>query len=214
MHTNRQQCIEARSTQTLDEVYRLRYAFYRRDDAIDPNPSERFSDAFDETPNHFNFLFGSETAALATVRLSVVRPDLDWTESPARHGYSDCKKFQSIAKASYVEISRLCFAAEAHTETFIDLLGNMAALAEFYSVRRLVVCPRVEQVNLYERLFGFAPVAEPRTEFGLRLKTQLLAVSLGQLRTHLKHDRPIFPSWASALSATASQLPLEALLAA
>ncbi len=207
-------CTEARSRQTRDDVYRIRYECYRRDNSIDSNPAERFSDAFDDSPNHFSYLLGSAEEALATVRISVVRPDLNWTDSPAQHVYGDCPALQSIASESYVEASRLCFAPQARTNTFISLLGNMAALAEFYSVRWLVACPRAEQAPVYERLFGFSPLAEPRVYHGVRFKTQLLAVSLDRLRTHIQHDRPLFPSWASALAQASEQAPIGELVAA
>ncbi len=213
MNTSNLYCTEARSRQTRDEVYRIRYECYRRDNSIDPNTAERFSDEFDNTQNHFNYLLGSPEQALATVRISVVRPDLSWTESPALHVYGDCPAFQSIAGESYVEASRLCFAPQARINTFITLLGNMAALAEFYSVRWLVACPRLEQAPTYERLFGFSPLAEPRVYHGVRFTTQLLAVSLDQLRIHVRHDRRMFQSWASALAQATEQVRLEELAA-
>jgi len=211
MNTNHFYCTEARSRQTRDDVYRIRYDCYRRDNSIDPNFYERFSDALDDSPNHFSYLLGSTEEALATVRMSVVRPDLNWTQSPALHVYGDCPAFQSIASESYVEASRLCFAPQARPNSFISLLGNMAALAEFYSVRWLVACPRLEQAKTYERLFGFKPMAEPRTYYGVRFTAQLLAVSLDQLRSHVRHDRRMFQSWVSALAEASQELPLEEL---
>ncbi len=165
------------------------------------NPSERFSDLFDQAPNHFSFLLKSPSEALATVRISVVRPDLGWLDSPARHVYGDSQSFQVFTDTTYIEASRLCFTPQAPSGTFISLLGNVAALAEFYSVRWLVVSPRVEQVLAYQKLFGFTPQAEPRAYDSLRFTTQLLAVSLADLRSHIQHDRRMFRSWACALAA-------------
>lgn len=214
MNTSTHFCTAAHTNQTRDEVYRIRYDCYRRDNSIDPNPSERFSDAFDDSPNHFSFLLGSTEESLATVRISVVRPDLGWKQSPALHVYGDSPALQSIASESYVEASRLCFAPQARPNTFISLLGNMAALAEFYSVRWLVACPRIEQAKTYQRLFGFTPIAEPRTYYGVRFTTQLLAVSLDQLRSHVRHDRRMFQSWAHALSEASQELPMAELAVA
>jgi hypothetical protein len=42
------ECIIATTDHERDEVYRLRYACYRRKGSIDINPEERFKDPFDE----------------------------------------------------------------------------------------------------------------------------------------------------------------------
>ena len=75
--------------------------------------------------------------ALATVRISVLRPDLGWTDTPACHVFGDDPNFQSIAGTSYVEASRLCFAHTARRDAFYGLLGHMAATAERFAVEWL-----------------------------------------------------------------------------
>jgi hypothetical protein len=149
-------CTLAITHEDRDQVYSLRYACYRRKESIDPRPDERFSDDYDLLPNHFSFLARPRSGeALATVRISVVRPDLGWTTSPVQKVFGDHPVFQRIARSSYVEASRLCFGEQARRDTLMQVVSYLAALADFYEVDWLVACPREEHSPIYERLFGF-----------------------------------------------------------
>jgi hypothetical protein len=188
----------ARTPDALDQVYRLRYSCYRRNQSIDERPDQRFPDGFDDMPNQFSFLARTdEQSAMATVRLSVVRPDRGWIDSPGARVFGDHPAFKAIG--SYVEASRLCFGAQARRDAFIGLLGNMAALAEFYKVDWLVACPRVEHVPVYEKLFGFEPLAAPRQYFGVRFETQLLGIRMRNLEENVRDRRVMKNSWQTAL---------------
>jgi hypothetical protein len=188
----------ARTSEALDQVFRLRYCCYRRNQSIEERPDQRFPDSFDEMPNHFSFLATADQEdALATVRLSVVRPDRGWTDSPGARVFGDHPAFQSIG--SYVEASRLCFGSQARRDAFIGLLGNMAALADFYHVEWLVACPRVEHVPVYEKLFGFRQLAAPRQYFGVKFETQLLGIRMSELEENVRERKVMKNSWHTAL---------------
>lgn len=193
-HTFR--CSIAHTPEERERVYRLRYECYRRDGAIPPHPERRFMDPFDVTPNHFSFWVD---APAATVRISVVRPDLGWKDAPVRHVYDGHPRFEPIAAASFVEASRLCFGPLARRQVFVRLVAHMAALAEFYGVQWLVACPRVEHVRVYERLFGFRPLAEPRRYFGVAFETRLLGIRREDLRAFVAPDRLMTRAWDDAL---------------
>jgi hypothetical protein len=198
----------AQTPEDRDRVYRLRYECYRRTAAIAPRPDRRFSDGFDEMPNHFSFFTRSDGPdPAATVRISVVRPDLGWTDSPVSRVYADHPRFQMIAAASYVEASRLCFGPLARRQAFIRLVANMAAVAEFYNVAWLVACPRVEHAGAYERLFGFRPLAGPRRYFGVAFDTRLLGVRPGELRAFVAGDRLMTAAWSEALDGLLQTMP-------
>jgi hypothetical protein len=193
-------CSIAQTPEDRDHVYRLRYECYRRSAAIAPRPDRRFSDAFDELPNHFSFLAGAgNPEPAATVRISVVRPDLGWTDSPAGHVYADHPRFQTIAATSFVEASRLCFGPLARRDAFVRLVAHMAAVGEFYEVAWMLACPRVEHAGIYERLFGFHPLAEPRRYFGVAFQTRLLGIRPADLRAFVASDRLMPQAWSEAL---------------
>jgi hypothetical protein len=205
------ECTIAETPKSREQVYRLRYACYRRKGSIDARADEQFSDSFDATPNHFSFLVRNEAEeSVATVRISVVRPDLGWTDSPVCHVYGDYPAFQEIAKQSFVEASRLCFGPQARRDAFVRLVGNMAALAEFYDVEWLIACPRVEHAETYQRLFGFKPLAAPRQYFGVKFETQLLGIRRSDLQAYIRGIRPMERAWANARARLAPAMAFEA----
>jgi len=194
------QCLIAQTPHDLEQVYRLRYAGYRRDESIGPRPNEQFHDEFDEMPNSFSFLVRSAEEAQATVRISVVRPDLGWHDAPVEHVYGDHPALQSMASQSFVEASRLVFAQQARRDAFVRLVGHMAALASFYDAEWLVACPRVEHAATYQRMFGFKPLAAPRQYIGVGFQTQLLATSREELHNYVHGARPLTNAWSDALA--------------
>jgi hypothetical protein len=195
------ECSIADTLESREKVYRLRYECYRRKGSIDPKPDEQFSDAFDAQPNSFSFLAqGSANIPLATVRISVVRPDLGWTDSPVHHVFGDHPVFQGNDGITFVEASRLCFGRQARQDSFVQLVGNMAALAEFFSAEWLVACPRVEHAPVYERLFGFQPLGAPGQHFGVNFKTLLLGVPTVALGEYVRDMLPMRNAWTRALT--------------
>jgi len=193
-------CIIARTCEERDEVYRLRHEAYRRDGAIDPQPEGRFSDYFDSLPNSVSLLARCpDREATATVRISVVRPDLSWHEAPSRRVFDGDPALEAMAREAYVEASRLCFGPLARRDAFVKLLGHMAALADVYETGWLVACPRVEHAHVYKSLFGFRQVAEPRQYFGVRFQTQLLAVRREDIRLYVRHRTCMLTAWKEAL---------------
>jgi hypothetical protein len=66
----------ARPAADLDDVFRLRYLCYQCRGAIAEREDRRFRDSFDDLPNQFSYLVRDQNEeALATVRISVIRPD-------------------------------------------------------------------------------------------------------------------------------------------
>jgi hypothetical protein len=191
----------AATPESLEKVYRLRYQCYRRQNSIDPTPDEQFSDAFDTQPNSFNFLArNSAKEPFATVRISVVKPDLGWLDSPAKHVFGDHPAFHAIGRSTFVEASRLCFSQQARRGLFVQLLGNMAALAEFFGAEWLVACPRAEHSEIYQRLFGFQLLSTPRKYYGVKFETTLLAVQRSELAKYIKDQSPMRNAWTQALA--------------
>ena len=200
-------CSIAETPAERDEVFRLRYLCYRRDGAIPFRPDCRFSDAFDEMPNQFSVYTGDWAEPSATVRISVVRPDLDWTESPAGRVYGDHPCYRAVAATSFVEATRLCFGRPARRDAFMRLVAYLAAAGEFYDVEWMLACPRLEHARVYQRLFGFRPLAEPRRSDGAGFQTRLLGVRAGDLREHVYDSRVMSAAWSEALERLLQSLP-------
>lgn len=204
-------CQIAENAETREQVYRLRYSCYFAQGCIDVRPDQQFSDQFDRTPNNFSFLVRNAIEEpLATVRISVVRRDLDWIEAPACHAFGDHPAFAKVARASFVEASRLCFGKSARRDIVIKLLGNVAAMADYYRVGWLVACPRMEHSHLYQRLFGFRPLAEPRPYFGVRFQSQMLGIRLETLWNYVSRAKFMQDAWSDAFAQLAQSCPLSA----
>lgn len=210
MNLNTLECKIAETNEARDQVYRLRHDCYLRKGSIAARPDGRFSDHYDELPNNFSFLVRDDSEqALATVRISVVRPDLGWNESPAQKVFGDHPAFQSIARTSFVEASRLCFGQQARRDAFVRLLGHKAALAEYWGVEWLVACPRIEHTAVYQRMFGFHPLAAPRQYFGVNFETQLLGIRRVELESRVKDEKPMRNAWTNALTALTSAFQVQ-----
>ena len=195
------ECRIAHGPEDREQVYRLRYGCYFRKGSIAPRADRKFSDRFDDTPNHFSFLVADVARGpLATVRIGVVSPSRGWTESPAGSVFGDHAAYRSLARESFVEASRLCFGPQARRDALMRLLGNMAALADLFQCEWLTACPRQEHAPMYQRLFGFRPMAEPRKYFGVDFETQLLAIRREELREYVRCFKPMTAAWAEALA--------------
>lgn len=186
----------------LSSIFRLRYDYLRRDESIDSSPGKLFTDPFDLEPNQFHFLRLDQGQPQAAIRASVVKPELGFTSSPAIATFNDA----FLAHSSFVEASLLCFAPQAGRGGFIELFAHIAALAESAGVEYLVTCPRLEQIPLYQSLFGFQPKSGPRTAPGLHHAVQLMTVSLRQLRAFIQYDHRMLDCWSSALPALQATL--------
>jgi hypothetical protein len=195
-----QPCLIARTQEEREQVFRLRYTCYRSKGAIDACKDERFSDHFDDAPNSFSFLARAENEQrAATVRISVVRPVEGWEDSPGQHVFGDHPAMQALRDESYVEASRLCFGRQARRDSFVGLLGYMVAMAEFYEVGWFMACPREEHAEVYQRMFGFRQLAEPRQYFGVNFRTQLLGVRREELKSYVRDRKVIHEASVTAL---------------
>jgi len=126
-------------------------------------------------------------------------PREGWSESPSGAVFGDHPGYGELARDSYVEASRLCFAPRARRDALMGLLGHMAALADWFETAWLVACPREEHAGAYERLFGFRAMAEPRRYFGVDFQTRLLAIRREELRERAESAGAMWPAWRAAL---------------
>jgi hypothetical protein len=207
-------CEIAQTPAALVQVYRLRHDCYLRKGSIAARPNGLFCDTYDELPNSFSFLVRNAAGeAMATARMTVVIPDMGWSTSPAQKVFGDHAAFQGIAKASYVEASRLCFAQQARRDAFVGLLGHMAAMAEYWGLEWLVACPRMEHAHVYQRLFGFREMAEPRQYYGVDFQTQLLGIRRVEIAEYVRDARPLRNAWAAAFVALSEAFQIQAFQA-
>lgn len=191
-------CSLATTPAEMEQVYRLRHACYLRQGAIEPRPDGLFADRYDELPNHFSFLMRSGDEPIGTVRISVVKPELGWTQAPSCTVFGDHPTLKHMAQESFVEASRFSFAHTAPRNILYRLVANQAMMADFHNTKWLVACPRSEHAPIYQRMFGFTRIAPPRKYFGVSFETELLAVSREDLRNCAERFEPMRRAWSAA----------------
>jgi hypothetical protein len=194
-------CVLACEREEREAVYRLRYRCYFRKGSIAAREDRMFHDRFDETPNHFSFLARDENGdAVGTFRAGVVTARANWIESPAGAVFGDHPAYEQLARGGYAEASRLCFGRAARRDALMGLFGHLAALADRFETEWLVACPREEHAPVYERLFGFRAMAEPRRYYGVDFETKLLAIRREELRKRAEAAGAMRGAWRSALN--------------
>jgi hypothetical protein len=167
-----------------------------------------FSDDFDNLPNQFSFLVeDGEGHAMASIRISVVRPDLGWTVAPSPRVFGDDATYEGIYRSSFVEASRLCFVNTARRDVLYRVIANMVAMADLYQTEWLVACPRVEMSPMYQRSFGFRPLAAARQYFGVNFKTDLLGTRREELRRVATKVSSMGGAWQTAMEAIRRSFP-------
>lgn len=82
------------------------------------------------------------------MRVSIVKADLGWTDSPVCYVFGDPPAFQGIDRAGFFEASRLCFGRQARRDAFVQLLGNMAEPRPYFGVNFKTVLMGVERAAL------------------------------------------------------------------
>ncbi len=206
-HTSPLTCRLASTPRDLQQVFEIRHECYLRTGAIEPRDGARFSDAYDELPNHFSFLVDSaEEGPIATIRISVLSQRRGWTRVPAATVFGDHPAFQQMAAESLVEANRLCFRKQAHRDIFYRLGAHLAALADLHDTPWIVACPRVEHSATYRRVFGMRRLGEPRKYFGVNFETELLGLRRDELRDTANRAGKMKLAWAEASARTSGTI--------
>jgi hypothetical protein len=182
-------CQLAKTGAHYESVFRL------RSHCMAAGSADLFVDAFDQTINHFSFLHPSAEHPTATIRVSVVKPELGWIDSPAREWVGA----EDFLEGGFVAASHLCFEPSSRRDGFVSLIGNLAALARLFHTKWVLVCPPVEQVTAYQNVFGFQPRGVSRKMPGACRVGQLMAVSLSQLLGYIEYDPQIGQCWERVL---------------
>ncbi len=166
---------------TKAEAYALRYRSYLAGGHIAPNPSQSFSDRFDEMPNAITVVVYRAGHAVGSLRMCMLRRG-PGTESPGREVYPDevDALLQSCGPVGPgfdgVEVNRLVCAPEAANDQSLlfilyRLSGRIGLAAD---LRVAFACVRRHHLPFYRRI-RFREEAGPRPYPGLSCTMQLLS---------------------------------------
>ncbi len=163
------------------DAYALRYRSYLAGGHIAPNPSQSFSDRFDDMPNATTIIVYRAGQAVGSVRVCLVSRG-PGTTSPGREAYPDEVEalLQGCGPAGPgfdgVEVNRLVCAPEAaNDQSLVFVLYRLAGRLTLAAGPRVgYACVRRNHLPFYRRIH-FREVAGPRSYPGLSCPMQLLS---------------------------------------
>jgi hypothetical protein len=152
-----------------DRVYALRYRAYRRADAIPASPSERFSDTFDQQPNHILWALTDGDSVVGSIRVTWHEPGSELL-IPEQVGYA------SAIQAVVAPQARLFAGNRFVTDIEGDAIRpQMAILLLKYLVLTSIeggcdwalAAVRAHHLPFYRRVLRLKQVSEARNYPGL-----------------------------------------------
>jgi len=183
------------SKEDREEIYRLRYQSYLQEGAIDPNPSEMFSDVYDDFDNCWTFGIHLERQLASTIRFHVISPEQRY--GPAYDVFRDLVEPMIDDGMTLIDPTR--FASEqAATREFPEmpfLTLRVACMAyEYFDAEYVLATVRKEHAAFYRRVFNAEFMCDPRPYPTLKSRICLLRANVRGVREKLARRYPIFES--------------------
>ena len=177
-------------SEELEDLYRLRYRCYLKEQAIAPNEMGMMSDAFDGTPNCINVAVEMDGDMLAAVRLHLVTPLCPL--SPTLSVFPELE--ESVGQGMTVlDPTRFIVDPSARKRRvplhFLTLRVPMLA-AMFYSVDLALAPVRPEHAAFYSRYLGYETRIAPRPFLGLQKPLQLMVADFEAHRAEVLKRTP------------------------
>jgi N-acyl-L-homoserine lactone synthetase len=160
---DRVDCRLAETDEERDAIFRLRYQAYLRSDSIAPNPSEKFSDPYDDIGDVYLFGLYDDDALASSVRIHVASKEQPLF--PTGEVFADI--LQPKLDAGKVMIDTTRFVADANLARLNRVLPyatlRLCGLAaRHFHAEYLLAAVRVEHQAFYRRAFGHELVCSPR----------------------------------------------------
>ncbi|MCB1461480.1 MAG: hypothetical protein KDJ90_03395 [Nitratireductor sp.] len=186
---------EAASAAEKDRIYQLRYEAYRREDAIEPSLSRRFSDSYDKLANCWNFGIHIDNELVAAIRFHVISKA--HRMGPALDVFPDIVSPFIESGMTIVDPTRLVVSERA-SQDFPGLpyvTVRIACMAsEYFNAQYCLATVRVEHMAFYKRIFGFETITEPRPYPTLKKPICLMTGDMDTIRDRVATRYPMFMS--------------------
>lgn len=158
----------------LDEVYRLRYDAYRREDFIEANPERRCLDPFDQADNCMIYGLYLDGKLISSIRFHIL--DRERRESPSMLMYPEL--LSPMLDQGLVMIDPTRFTADLEaSKTFKGLpyatlrIASMASV--YFDADYCLSCIRPEHAAFYRKVFRSEQIGDtrffPKVKFGVEL---------------------------------------------
>lgn len=178
-----------------DAVFRLRYRAYRREGAIQPNPSEKFADSLDSSANVWIFGVFLDGKLASSIRLHIASPDCG--ELPALNVFSDILGPQLASGRTIIDPTRFVADREL-SRRYPELCYVTTRLAwlasEYFQTDLLLATVRAEHQAFYRRTFGHQPICPPLHYPSLTKPISLMALDYAAARATVPRRYPFFHS--------------------
>ncbi|MGB0866612.1 MAG: N-acyl amino acid synthase FeeM domain-containing protein [Granulosicoccaceae bacterium] len=166
--------VRMESSEQLEEVYRLRYDAYRREDFIEANAERRCLDPFDETDNHLIYGLYLEGKLISSIRIHVL--DKMRRESPSTLIYGDT--LNPLLDQNKIMIDPTRFTADLEASKKYKALPyatlRIASMASVYfDADYCLSCIRPEHAAFYKKVYRSTQIGDiryfPKVKFGVVL---------------------------------------------
>ncbi len=188
-------CRLAVTPEELEAVYRLRYRAYLAENAIEPNASERFSDAYDETKNVWIFGLYYDGELASSIRIHVANSAQP--EFPSHRVFADLLDPELEAGKVIVDPTR--FATDKHLSKLLPGLPYVTLrlcwlAAEYFSAEHFLVAIRTEHQAFYRRTFDHQLICDARPYPLLAKPISLMTVNFAEAADRVHRRYPFFRS--------------------
>lgn len=168
-----------------DEIYRLRYRAYLRENAITPNREHRVTDRFDDLPNSWIFGVYYNGVLASSLRISVAAPG--WPDTPSMDVFPEVLTLELAEGRVMVDPTRFVadpeFAGRPVELPYMTLrLAHVAC--DYFNADIGLASVRTEHQAFYRRVFMHT-IAPPRDYPGLTKQICLMKIDFPAMREKL-----------------------------
>lgn len=178
-----------------EDLFKLRYECYRRENTIAENPQGIFSDDYDLMQNSWLFGVYLDDRLVSSIRFHVISPETPM--GPAYDVFPDIVRPMIAAGQTVVDPTRLVVSREM-TELYPELpyvtIRSAFMAAEYFEAEYMLATVRKEHQAFYKRFFGFAELCPPRPYPMLLKPISLLAANMPAQRDMVVSKFPVFLS--------------------
>jgi hypothetical protein len=161
----------------LDYVFSIRYESYSAEDYIEKNPTRRFMDEFDGTPNCDSFLIYFKKKLIGSIRSCVYRPGTQH-RIPVMDVFEKELRENVGMEKTMVEANKFVvhpdFQRQGGVRARFSIYRNVVESAICEKADCIVVAVRPAHVNFY-RMFHMQPVSDAKSYPHLNFQTVLMA---------------------------------------
>jgi len=194
------------SAKDRNEVFKLRYDAYIREESIKPNNSGMFHDAYDDMDNCWIFGIYLNDKLASSIRFHVISPEI--RKGPALDVFPDIIGPMLDEGQVLIDPTRFVadpVAAKEYPEIPFMTLRVACMAYEYFNADSVLATVRKEHQAFYRRVFNAKIMCDPRPYPALAKPISLLSANVRGVREKLARRYPIFESSLTERRLTFSQ---------